>query len=429
MRVALFPDTNVVLHFKPFAEIDWRTLAKADEVTLVASAILVREVDNKKNSARGHIQKRARQFASWLGTLPDTAAATVRDNVTIEIRVEEPELALDFAARGLVPTIADDRLVAAMIVYAEGNPQTQCACVTDDALLVRKVRAAGFTIIAPPEGARLKDEPDARDVEIRELHDANVELKRQLDARPSFELSFGARETKHLRLRFGRLRVPDAEEVEVLLASERSMLETIDRFAGGMWEPPPQHKIVDYIAEVRAWLPSHVEHERQRMLTTRIDEMTLHNVGGGNGKDIEITLTFPDHVYVAAKREIERQPKPKAPEPRNRFAMPFETLAHPPSDYFARLVGDAFNPKANTLTEVGPHELDLYVRDLKHNDNRRLDSFDLWFESPDDIGGGATVGFKIHAATPPVVTGELHLAFELNDWGLSLAESRKYRQR
>ena len=431
MRVALFPDTNVALHFLPFEQIDWCALAQAEDVTLVLSSAFLRELDDKKNSGPRHIKPRAKRFSSWLDSLQGSTPS-VRDRVTLEIRVEEPELSLDFAQHGLLPTVNDDRHIASMRIYRDAYPDIPCKCITADHLMMLKARAHGFEVLRPPEDARQRDEPDERDQELRALRDENVKLQRRISPQPQFKLTFGDLTASHLLVRVGRLRVPDDAEIEELLDTERSLIDMQEQFSPLGFEKPSRSKVEQYVDQVRAWLPGHCEAERQRMLTTRVDELTLHNVGDGNGEDIEITLTFPPNVYVAERRVIDREPKAKPPKGRNRLvAFDEELLRYPrtSSDALAHHLDEMLASTARHVAQQGPNALTIFEPALKHHDNHALEAFDLWFESADDVSKGATVEFRIHASTPPVVEGKLHLVFELADWGLSLDPSRPYPQR
>ena len=52
----MFIDSNVLLHYRFFDELDWTTLIKADEVVLTICAPVIRELDRKKwsgHSSRG----------------------------------------------------------------------------------------------------------------------------------------------------------------------------------------------------------------------------------------------------------------------------------------------------------------------------------------------------------------------------------------
>ena len=44
----VFIDANTALHFKRPDQIDWRTLANANEVVLVAAPVLLRELEQQK---------------------------------------------------------------------------------------------------------------------------------------------------------------------------------------------------------------------------------------------------------------------------------------------------------------------------------------------------------------------------------------------
>src|SRR5437867_2014425 len=47
-QVTAFPDSNILLHFKPLAQIDWLAICKARRVRLVVCLQVINELDDKK---------------------------------------------------------------------------------------------------------------------------------------------------------------------------------------------------------------------------------------------------------------------------------------------------------------------------------------------------------------------------------------------
>ena len=48
-RKAIFPDTNVFLHFRPLSEIDWPGVCDAEEVILFVPPVILRELNHLKD--------------------------------------------------------------------------------------------------------------------------------------------------------------------------------------------------------------------------------------------------------------------------------------------------------------------------------------------------------------------------------------------
>jgi hypothetical protein len=67
IQIAIFPDTNLFLHYRRLDEIDWLDTTGADAVTLLIAPIVVRELDRKKvQGETKRIRDRANERLKWL---------------------------------------------------------------------------------------------------------------------------------------------------------------------------------------------------------------------------------------------------------------------------------------------------------------------------------------------------------------------------
>ena len=63
----LFLDTNIYLHYQDFLQIPWNKVLEIDEeCTVVVVPKVHAELDEKKDSAKGRIQRRAKKISSKL---------------------------------------------------------------------------------------------------------------------------------------------------------------------------------------------------------------------------------------------------------------------------------------------------------------------------------------------------------------------------
>src|SRR4051812_29985372 len=69
--VAIVPDTNILLHYKPLDKLPWQQLVGSQRVRVVLPLRVVEEIDQKKYATRGSLERQARrllpQLKSWLG--------------------------------------------------------------------------------------------------------------------------------------------------------------------------------------------------------------------------------------------------------------------------------------------------------------------------------------------------------------------------
>jgi hypothetical protein len=60
-KVAAFPDTNVFLHYRPVAELDWHSIAQGRPVVIQIAPVVTRELEERKTL---HTIKRIRERAA-----------------------------------------------------------------------------------------------------------------------------------------------------------------------------------------------------------------------------------------------------------------------------------------------------------------------------------------------------------------------------
>jgi len=62
-------DSNILLHYRSFEDIPWPEELGCGEVTIVLTAMVLEEIDKKKDQEKGKIQKRAKAVASRIGEI------------------------------------------------------------------------------------------------------------------------------------------------------------------------------------------------------------------------------------------------------------------------------------------------------------------------------------------------------------------------
>lgn len=67
MNVVL--DSNILLHYASFEDIPWESELGQKDVVIVLTAIVLEEIDKKKDQEKGKVQKRAKQVSSRIGEI------------------------------------------------------------------------------------------------------------------------------------------------------------------------------------------------------------------------------------------------------------------------------------------------------------------------------------------------------------------------
>lgn len=124
----LFFDTNLLIQCKVLDEIDWSVWEDFDEVQLIATRPVQREIDYQKNKSRGRVNDRARKASSLFREIlrSDSRIKVVQDSaprVAIKIR---PDLQPQEDLRGeLDYTERDDQLVGTVSTFFQSHPDEE----------------------------------------------------------------------------------------------------------------------------------------------------------------------------------------------------------------------------------------------------------------------------------------------------------------
>jgi|GEM_PF-5248596 len=168
-----FLDTNILIEFQTFDEVEWPQLLNAQQVCLVLAPIVVYELDKHKSDySNTRLQKRARMLLSKLNKLLDVETPPgelpqVRRNVTL-MTLKEPSV--DWKAEGLDPNVPDDRLIASILDFRREHPSDEVCLLSDDSGPRFKAKPYNITTLAPKEGSlRHIEPPTPEEVEIKEL--------------------------------------------------------------------------------------------------------------------------------------------------------------------------------------------------------------------------------------------------------------------
>jgi hypothetical protein len=188
----VFDDTNVLLHYQFFDEVDWHTQLGVTSVTLVFAPVVLAELDRHKWSGSRREKARAKSVLKKIAALAlSMTPVSLRPGVDVIALGAEPPDAL-FAQHRLHPQASDDRLLASLLGFGDERPGSRVMILSADTGLGIKARSRGIEIVAPADSLELPDEPD--DVE-RELEKARREVIELKGAAPDLALTFGDAKT------------------------------------------------------------------------------------------------------------------------------------------------------------------------------------------------------------------------------------------
>jgi hypothetical protein len=325
IRVPIFPDTNLFLHYRRLDEIDWLDTTGADAVTLLIAPIVVRELDRKKvQGETKRIRDRANERLKWLQSIVrKQPSEEIRAGVKIEFIGREP--ALDYAAERLDRAINDDQLVASVLAYAREH-ETEPRVTSSDLGLQLKCMTFGLRIVDLPESAKLPDEPDPLE---QKLHRTQQELNELKNRQPELEVVFAPDESVFFSITLAQLPSACLSPLAVIKA-EYPLLVDPPRTPAGVWVSPSavmsaismsslspeqraahNEKLRTFYRLHETYLCEHQAWREARCLLFPLS-LILRNSGQGPANNIRLRLELPEGVEVFTK---EPPSEPKAPKP------------------------------------------------------------------------------------------------------------------
>jgi PIN domain len=185
----LFPDTNLLIQCRALEELDWERWKEFDEVRLVISRPVQKEIDKHKNGGNERLAKRGKKAASLLrDVIADAADHKV-------IREADPRVTL-FIRLGIRPSEEfaeilnyaepDDQLVGTAHSFATQNPGCDARILTHDSGPMASAKTVGVTAAVIPDEWLLPPERSESDKRIKALE---AEVARLKQDEPAFQIA------------------------------------------------------------------------------------------------------------------------------------------------------------------------------------------------------------------------------------------------
>ena len=410
-RLYAFVDTNLLLQFQFFRDVDWPVVLGAREVVLVLALVVLSEVDRFKWSGTKRQRDRARAVHKAFDKLElSNQPVQLRAGVSIMAIADEPDQAL-FEGQRLQSDIPDDRLLATLMGFRAGLSTGDVVLVTDDTPLRVKARARNINVKAPDASLALPDEPDETERELaaakRELailKNAQPKLRATLDGESHHEFSVQLvnplpEERMSASLAAWRKRYPRATATPETLDGPAGLSVSMKMFAGMSGfnyiteeEAVERNKTLDelfaaYQEYVRHW---HAIVNRRRS-TLRLP-FDLENTGTAPADDVHVE--FWTEAHGTWLKRPQKAPKPPAPlKARDPLDLTYRALM-PNLD----LPGMRSDPDLDgpDIVDENPSSVRYWARRVKHHVPCELPSVYFAFNTPKDVGS-FTIHYRINA--------------------------------
>ena len=148
----VFPDTTILIQYKPLNLVDWKAILGVDSVKLILAPSVIQEVKDIKNQdISSNLATRA---AITLQTIEKIQVESMAPDSLLKLHFpDEPEI--DFKAEGLDPSSVADLLVASIVSYQRIFALEYITLFTEDQETSINAMAAGIDVKALPEKYRI----------------------------------------------------------------------------------------------------------------------------------------------------------------------------------------------------------------------------------------------------------------------------------
>ncbi|MBI4920152.1 MAG: hypothetical protein HY834_00245 [Devosia nanyangense] len=188
-RIVLVCDTNLLLQCPPLHELRWQELGNFDEIDIVVSRPVQKEIDYLKGDGNGRRAKRARTAHSLLGAIIKGSLASqpvvekpVKVNLSLKVAIAlDPALEppLDYGE-------VDDRIVGIASTLRTETPGVDVRILSHDIGTLASAQATGVPYITIPDGWLLPPEDSKDD---KALKAARAEIQRLKASEPKFQVA------------------------------------------------------------------------------------------------------------------------------------------------------------------------------------------------------------------------------------------------
>ena len=184
--VNYFVDSNLFFQCHPLEQLDWTPWAAFEEVRLIVSSPVLREIDYRKNKGNDRVGIRARATSAIFREMLEEGHKVVRGSNPRVVLSVEPQHAY---SRDLEERLnyheRDDQLVGTVYEVSRGHPDSDVRLLTHDTTPLYTARGLGLTADVISDDWLLPPETTATEKELASLKTEYARLKK---AEPSISI-------------------------------------------------------------------------------------------------------------------------------------------------------------------------------------------------------------------------------------------------
>jgi hypothetical protein len=421
----IFLDTNIFLHFKPFDQINWKSITGSDSYVILIAPTIVNELDKHKYSSNKRLSKRAKSMLTKIDGLMDKA----QDFIQFIYSRPKDSTYDDF---GLSRGDQDDSLLATILEYKVSNTDSDVVLITFDSGPRFKAKSLNIQSLKMPEDMLLPEEPDESEKQIKALQKENLELKNRI---PKVALSFKNGETllkqtvkpifidkrSFIDKALQNIQSKHTPAVKAPEVNNNNLYFNMGAISNA-FNSITEEQINNYNLSLDRFYREYTmflteKYEHLDFLNHSIEiKLYLTNLGTAPAEDIDIYMHFPDGFELYDKRNLPKSPtepeppyKPKHAFDLGNFAMPSPIAPYrekrPNLDY-------ELSPR---IKKTNSYDVNYSFSGLKHNQLIELSKLVAHFDSIDAMRNFSIDYSIVIANHPKKIEGKLHVVFDRTD--------------
>lgn len=321
-----FFDTNILLHFTTFDEVNWPKFLNAPRVYLMLTRPVLRELDKFKDDRTvAWRRNRARMLLSKIdGLLPQSTTGVpvpIKNGADVVFLLDIPrEPNTDWIrGRALDPEVSDDRILACVLQFQEQYPDRHVCFLSNDMSFRRNAIANGVNTIKP-DGEEL-EQLEQRSPEEKRIRELERELQDYKNSRPKLEFGFDNHQELTTTL-ICSAQVDDALNAEALskvftdeyvhrqFIEQQQHLERIINQSRGR---ASEYQFKDYVKACETYLielePALKRLWMQQYGNRCLLSFMMKNGGAAPAEDLKIELHFPLGTLAIDADDLEEEIK------------------------------------------------------------------------------------------------------------------------
>ncbi len=321
-----FFDTNILLHFTTFDEVNWLKFLNVPQVYLMLTRSVLRELDKFKDDGTvAWRRSRAHMLLSKIdGLLPQSATGVpvpIRDGVDTVFLLDIPREpnAEWIRKHTLDPEVSDDRILACVLQFQEQYPDRHIRFLSNDMSFRRNAIDNGIDTMKP-DGKELV-QLEQRSPEEKRIRELERELQDYKNSRSKLEFGFSNDQELTTTVTCPA-QGDDALNAEVLskvFTDEYVHLQAIEqrqhieRIINQSRGKTPEYQFQEYVKACEKYLkelePALKQLWMQKYGNRCLLSFVLKNVGAAPAEDLKIKLYFPPGTLAIDADDVEEEIK------------------------------------------------------------------------------------------------------------------------